>query len=275
MRKQVLFALSLAISAPAGAADLCGIRAADIRSGFTGEIPAPAPVIVRTFPAASATDVCETAIARMIDFRKVSFKDAKGRQLRGFDDVYFTEYGPMAVSLVMQTETNAYYYYNDCDICAEIDRCDLKTGEVRRLVAAHWADCGDLPKNPAGLVYTACAGYNPGQTCAAVGEDVRIPSECCSGTAEPNQNGEMTCVPAPHVEPHCAKDGEDVRTPYECCSGNAVPNGTGEMTCVAAPVPSCAGVGDDVRIPSECCSGAAEPNQNGEMTCIGARTALR
>ncbi|PKM97060.1 MAG: hypothetical protein CVU79_10430, partial [Elusimicrobia bacterium HGW-Elusimicrobia-3] len=35
------------------------------------------------------------------------------------------------------------------------------------------------------------AGFS-GPACAAVGDDVRIPEECCSKNAEPNQNGEMT-----------------------------------------------------------------------------------
>jgi len=124
----------------------------------------------------------------------------------------------------------------------------------------------------AGAADAACPKTLP--ACAKVGEDVRIPAECCSGKAEPNQNGEMTCVAAkPPVVIHCAKVGEDVRIPAECCSKTAEPNQNGEMTCVAAPVPSCAAVGDDVRIPAECCSKKAEPNQNGEMTCVAARAA--
>ncbi len=234
MRKSALFVFCLALSAGASAADLCGMKAADVSAGFLGQLPAPVFAVARTYPARTGLEVCEASIAKMINFRDVSFRDGSGRQLRGFESAYYTERGPMAVSLVMQTAGSAYFYYEDCDICAEIDRCDIKTGEIRRLVAAHSAGCGDLPKNPAGLVYNSCAGGNSAQTCSAVGEDVRIPEECCSKNAEPNQNGEMTCVAAPHIEPACSAVGEDVRIPEECCSKKAEPNQNGEMTCVAA-----------------------------------------
>jgi hypothetical protein len=77
--------------------------------------------------------------------------------------------------------------------------------------------------------------------------------------------------PTPTVTPACSAVGDDVRIPEECCSGKAEPNQNGEMTCIAAYTPACAALGDDVRIPEECCSGNAEPNQNGEMTCIAAK----
>lgn len=126
---------------------------------------------------------------------------------------------------------------------------------------------GDIKNDISGQfsVLPSARAY-PAPACSAVGDDVRIPEECCSGKAEPNQNGEMTCVAA-HI-PTCAAIGDDVRIPEECCSGNAEPNQNGEMTCIAPVYPACAAVGDDVRIPAECCSGRAEPNQNGEMTCI-------
>ena len=89
---------------------------------------------------------------------------------------------------------------------------------------------GDLPVPSIARTY-AGATYN---ACARVGEDVRIPGECCSASAVPNQNGEMTCVEAVPAGSSCARIGEDVRIPDECCSKNAVPNQNGEMTCAEA-----------------------------------------
>ena len=309
MRKTALFILTFTFSAGAYAAELNGICAKDIKTDLISAVPAP--TMVRTFPAPAAApkSVCEAALARSIQFRTTVFRDAKDQPLRGFEKAYYTESGPMQVSLVLQTAKEAFYYYEDCDICAEIDKCDLKTGAVSRVVAAHSAGCSDIAKFAKGAVYNSCANAAP--ACSKIGEDVRIPEECCSKKAEPNQNGEMTCVAAtpacsaagaevvmpeeccskraeyderenlicqpaaPVVYPSCSAVGEDVRIPSECCSKNAEPNQNGEMTCVeAVPANSnCSKIGEDVRIPEECCSKTAEPNQNGEMTCVKAARA--
>ncbi len=278
MKKTALFILTMTFAAGAYAAELKPICAAGIKADFTGDIPAPS--IARVYSGPTGTSVCETAIARSLNFRPTVFRDIKNQPLRGFDKAYYTEQGPMQVALVLQTKKEAFYYYEDCDICAEIDKCDLKTGVVSRVVAAHSADCSDIAKFSAGAVYNACA--KPVAACARVGEDVRIPDECCSANAVPNQNGEMTCVEAVPAGSTCARIGDDVRIPDECCSGSAAPNQGGEMTCVenipALPVtpvtpavtPGCSKVGEDVRIPEECCSRNAEPNQGGEMTCVEA-----
>jgi hypothetical protein len=229
MLKTALFAITLAVSAGANAADINGICAADIRKNFAAEVPSPS---FQTYPAPAGASLCETAVAKSLSFRPVSFRDAQGRQLRGFESVYYTENGPLNVALVMQTAKEAFYYYEACDICAEIDKCDLKTGQLTRVVAAHSADCSDLAHYAAGAVYSACP--KPVNTCAKVGDAVRIPDECCSKTAENAYGGEMVCVEAVPAGSTCAKIGEDVRIPDECCSGNAEPNSGGEMTCIEA-----------------------------------------
>ncbi|MDE2292742.1 MAG: hypothetical protein KGL53_11730, partial [Elusimicrobia bacterium] len=62
---------------------------------------------------------------------------------------------PAAVSLLMLTDREAYLYHEDCDICAEADRCDLRTGAVSEAVTAHSVDCFDL--KPSGtVVYDSC-----------------------------------------------------------------------------------------------------------------------
>lgn len=229
MKTAMLLITVFGMAAGARAAELNTICAADIKAQPGLEVPAiPA---VRLTPG-SGENLCEAALAKELNFRQVVFRDAKGTQLRGFDKAYYTEYGPLALSLVLQTAGEAYYYYEDCDICAEIDRCDLKTGEIRRVVAAHSADCSDLPKVPAGAVYNACPAA---PACSAIGEAVRIPEECCSKHAVPAYGGEMECVEAPPpAGSTCAAVGDAVRIPEECCSGNAVPAYGGEMECVEA-----------------------------------------
>jgi hypothetical protein len=52
--------------------------------------------------------------------------------------------GRMGPSLVLLTKTAAYYYHEDCDICAEITRCELSTGGLSSFAVAHMLDCSDL-----------------------------------------------------------------------------------------------------------------------------------
>lgn len=231
MRKLTLFVLALTFSAGAYAAELNGICAADIKADFSAELPAPS--IARVYSAPSAATICEAAMAKSLGYRPTVFRDAKDQPLRGFDKAYYTEYSyPILVSLVLQTSKEAYYYYEDCDICAEIDKCDLKTGAVKRVVAAHSAGCSDIAPFAAGAVYNACAKPEP--ACSAVGGAVRIPEECCSKNAEPAYGGEMVCVEAVPAGSTCARIGDAVRIPEECCSKNAVPAYGGEMECVEA-----------------------------------------
>lgn len=231
MRIAALFVLTLSLSAGAYAGELNSLRAADVKAGSPAA--APALSIARTYPAQPAPSVCEAAMAKSLNFRETVFRDVKDQPLRGFENGYYTGHGPMLVSLVLQTKKEAYYYYEDCDICASVDKCDLQTGAVQPVVAAHSAGCSDLAPFAAGAVYSACAKPEP--ACSRVGEAVRIPAECCSKTAEPAYGGEMVCVEAvPAAEPACARIGDAVRIPEECCSKTAEPAYGGEMECVEA-----------------------------------------
>ncbi|MCX5792924.1 MAG: hypothetical protein NTY45_12030 [Elusimicrobia bacterium] len=231
MRKTALFILAFTFSAGAYAAELNRMCAKDIKTSFPAAVPSP--FITKAYTPTSAASACETALAKSLDFRPTIFRDAKGQPLRGFEKSYYTEYGPMLVALVLQTSKEAYYYYEDCDICAEIDKCDLKTGAISRVVAAHSAGCQDIAPFAAGAVYNACAKPEP--ACSRVGEAVRIPDECCSKTAEPAYGGEMVCVEAPPpANSTCAKIGDAVRIPDECCSKTAEPAYGGEMQCIEA-----------------------------------------
>ncbi|HEX4046500.1 MAG TPA: hypothetical protein VH309_01625 [Elusimicrobiota bacterium] len=76
-----------------------------------------------------------------------------GKPVTGWD-------GRSVPSLVLLTKTAAFYYHEDCDICAEITKCDLGSGALSSVVAAHEADCGDLTtyRSEPGIVFDACAG---------------------------------------------------------------------------------------------------------------------
>jgi hypothetical protein len=231
MNKTALFFLTMTLAAGAGASEFSGIRAADIKAVFAAVVPAPSAV--RTAPATPGASICEAAMSRSLDFRTTALRDAKDQPLRGFESGYYTERGPMQVALVLQTGKEAFYYYEDCDICAAIDKCDLKTGAVKNIVTAHSADCSSLAPFASGAVYSACA--KPGPACSRLGDAVRIPAECCSGKADPAYGGEMVCVEAvPVNNPSCGLVGDAVRIPEECCSGNAEPAYGGEMVCVEA-----------------------------------------
>ena len=67
--------------------------------------------------------------------------------------------GRMGPSLVLLTKTAAYYYHEDCDICAEVTRCELSSGALSSAAVAHSVDCGDLKKQRSepGVTYDACA----------------------------------------------------------------------------------------------------------------------
>jgi hypothetical protein len=76
---------------------------------------------------------------------------ANGKPAVGWD-------GRGITSLVLLTKTAAYYYHEDCDICAEVTRCELSNGLLSSAAVAHSVDCGDLKKqrSESGVVYDAC-----------------------------------------------------------------------------------------------------------------------
>ncbi len=92
---------------------------------------------------------CETA-----DWSKTGTaaptRDA-GRPALGWD-------GRGGASLVLLTKTAAFYYHEDCDICAEVTKCELGSGALSSVAVAHSVDCGDLKKyrSEPGIVFDAC-----------------------------------------------------------------------------------------------------------------------
>jgi hypothetical protein len=60
--------------------------------------------------------------------------------------------------LWMVTKTTAYYYHEDCDICAELDACDIATGALKVEIVAHSVSCEELGRFKKGqtVVYEDC-----------------------------------------------------------------------------------------------------------------------
>jgi hypothetical protein len=69
-----------------------------------------------------------------------------------------TGYGRGGPSLVLLTKTAAYYYHEDCDICAEVTKCELATGKLSSQIAAHSISCEDMKPYSKDAVFDDCAG---------------------------------------------------------------------------------------------------------------------
>ncbi|HXS99054.1 MAG TPA: hypothetical protein VN915_00085 [Elusimicrobiota bacterium] len=102
-------------------------------------------------PAYPELKACEAA-----DWSLASGVGAPVRDASGAPETGFTRGGP---SLVLLTKTAAYYYHEDCDICAELTKCELATGKLSSVIAAHSVSCDDMTtvRSEAGAVYDACA----------------------------------------------------------------------------------------------------------------------
>ena len=162
MNKAACFLLTLMFSYPAYALELNGVGAADIKDIISSIFPAPSAI--KEAGINQAPSSCEAAMAKSLDFRQTAFRDGKGEPLSGFEAAYYSESGPMPVSLVLRTENEAYYYHQDCDICAAVDKCDLKTSKVSNVISAHSITCQDLAPYAGGAIYSACAGRSAVRT---------------------------------------------------------------------------------------------------------------
>lgn len=101
--------------------------------------------------------VCEAALTRSMKWTTPVFSSADGKPFRGFSAVGYGESRSVGVSLVLLTDSAAYYYYESCDICADLDRVDLKTYQVTNALAAHSIRCEDLVRFKTGkIAYDAC-----------------------------------------------------------------------------------------------------------------------
>ena len=81
----------------------------------------------------AALPVCEAAMKKVF-----------GAGVRDFKGVLSTGFSRGGYSLVLLTTTDAFFYHEDCDICAAVERCSLKDGSLSTFKAAHSVDCEDL-----------------------------------------------------------------------------------------------------------------------------------
>ena len=84
-------------------------------------------------------------------------REAAGAPRRGVSAKPETGYGVPGPSLVLLTKTAAYYYHEDCEICAEVTKCELATGRLSSTIHAHSVNCGDMRPYAKDAVYDACA----------------------------------------------------------------------------------------------------------------------
>ena len=159
MRKLIpLLALALAPAAFGQTADrdaefksAVGAASAAISKSFADKSAPAAAVPAKPRPAKTAEKYpelkpCEAALKKTLDW-----------SLRGSDGDIATGYMRGGPSLVLLTESSAYYYHEDCDICAEVTACDLKTQQISSAAYGHMVDCRDMKRYETGkIVYNAC-----------------------------------------------------------------------------------------------------------------------
>lgn len=120
---------------------------------------APARAQAGDFP---QRPVCEAALRKSMSWATPVFAGGDGKPYRGFGAVGYGESRSVGVSLVLLTDSAAYYYYESCDICADVDRVDLKTYQVTSAVAAHSVGCEDLVRFKTGTIaFDACPAALP------------------------------------------------------------------------------------------------------------------
>lgn len=108
-----------------------------------------------TAPSASPAqvDAAYAALPRC----EVSIKKAFGADVRDFKGVLSKGFSRSGLSLVLLTTTDAFFYHEDCDICAAVERCSLKDGSLTVFKTAHSVDCRDLaPFLKKDVAYSAC-----------------------------------------------------------------------------------------------------------------------
>jgi hypothetical protein len=84
-------------------------------------------------------------------------KKLAGSSPRNSLDKVSTGFNP-GPSLVLLAGSQAFYYHEDCDICAELDVCDVKTGASQAVIVAHSVSCSDLLpyRMERGELFSAC-----------------------------------------------------------------------------------------------------------------------
>jgi hypothetical protein len=88
---------------------------------------------------------------------EASLKKAFGADVRDFRGVLSKGFSRSGMSLVLLTTTDAYFYHEDCDICAAVERCSLKDGSIANFKTAHAVGCDDLaPLLKKNVAFSSC-----------------------------------------------------------------------------------------------------------------------
>lgn len=152
---------ALASSAPASSSDdafsaaIDGINesAAKIVAAQAKRAPAPKPDPKAPSCSPAQIDAAFAALPRC----EATIKKAFGVDVRDFKGVVKKGFSRDGLSLVLLTTTDAYFYHEDCDICAAVERCSLKDGSITNFKTAHSVGCGDLaPLLKKDVAYSAC-----------------------------------------------------------------------------------------------------------------------
>lgn len=110
------------------------------------DVTAPTCTPAQIDEAYAALPRCEASIKKAFG---ASVRDFKGALKKGFSRDGF--------SVVLMTTTDAFFYHEDCDSCAAIERCSLKDGSLSVFKTAHGAGCRDLaPFLGKDVAYSAC-----------------------------------------------------------------------------------------------------------------------
>ncbi|MBI5240880.1 MAG: hypothetical protein HY926_10445 [Elusimicrobia bacterium] len=124
---------------------------------------AKSPASLRGRPDYPQLKACEAAMGGQFgQYLKPVLRGRDGKPFMGYDEAGYGQSQTVAVSLVLLTQDAAYYYSEACDICADVDVCDFKTGKVKGLIHAHSIDCRDMaPYTQGNIIYDACAPRQP------------------------------------------------------------------------------------------------------------------
>lgn len=97
-------------------------------------------------------DAAYAALPRCAD----SISKAYNADIRDYRGAVKKGFSP-DLGLVLLTATDAYFYHEDCDICAAVERCSLKDGSISNFKTAHSVGCDDLaPLLKKDVAYSAC-----------------------------------------------------------------------------------------------------------------------
>jgi hypothetical protein len=87
---------------------------------------------------------CEAAMTKELG---AALRDSAGKPYTGYS---------RNPALVLLTTMDAYYYHEDCDICAEVTKCSLQSAAVSSVITAHSVSCSDMAPYAKNVVFDAC-----------------------------------------------------------------------------------------------------------------------